>query len=155
MTIHVFSQLSQARKTGIIAWSSLIVLIAWGVVTVAKAEETEGLPIAKLDRTEPVDFSKEILPILRRNCLACHNSTDAESDLVLETPETIIKGGGEGPGVVADGAVDPAGDGLTGCRPGGGPGVGMGPVRGGRARSPGEARASVVLRRSPAGSRGG
>lgn len=100
MTIHVFSQLSQARKTGIISWSSLIVLIAWGVVTVAKAEETEGLPIAKLDRTEPVDFSKEILPILRRNCLACHNSTDAESDLVLETPETIIKGGGEGPSIV-------------------------------------------------------
>lgn len=47
-----------------------------------------------------VDFEKVVLPILRRKCLACHNSTDAESDLVLETPQAILKGGVDGPAVV-------------------------------------------------------
>ena len=55
----------------------------------------------KVAHDGPVDFEKEILPILRRNCLACHNATDAESDLVLETPQTISKGGAEGPVVMA------------------------------------------------------
>ncbi len=63
-------------------------------------EESEAIEIAQVKHKGPVDFEKEILPILRRNCLACHNTTDAESDLVLETPETIRKGGVEGPGVV-------------------------------------------------------
>jgi WD40 repeat protein len=66
------------------------------------ADET---PIAAIEHPEPVDFQREILPILRKKCLACHNGTDAESDLVLETPETILKGGLEGPAVVA-GAPD-------------------------------------------------
>ncbi len=60
----------------------------------------DEIPIAVLERTDPVDFQRELLPILRKNCLACHNDTDAESDLVLETPETILKGGLEGPAVV-------------------------------------------------------
>ena len=44
-----------------------------------------------------VDFETQILPILKRNCLSCHNATDAEGDLVLETPATIAKGGEDGP----------------------------------------------------------
>ena len=39
------------------------------------------------------------MPILQKNCLACHNKSDAESDLVLETPQAIIAGGSEGPSV--------------------------------------------------------
>ncbi|MCP3696398.1 MAG: hypothetical protein GY917_29655 [Planctomycetaceae bacterium] len=65
------------------------------------AEEGDAIAIAKVEHDGPVDFEKEILPIFRRNCLACHNATDAESDLVLETPQTISKGGAEGPVVVA------------------------------------------------------
>ncbi len=57
------------------------------------AEEGDAIAIAKVEHDGPVDFEKEILPIFRRNCLACHNATDAESDLVLETPQTISKGG--------------------------------------------------------------
>ena len=47
-----------------------------------------------------VDFETQVLPILKRNCLACHNATDAEGELVLETPATILKGGENGPVVV-------------------------------------------------------
>jgi WD40 repeat protein len=59
----------------------------------------DEIPIAELEREEPVDFEKEILPIFRSNCLACHNSGTAESDLILETPASILEGGFEGPGV--------------------------------------------------------
>ena len=58
------------------------------------------LPVAEIQRTSPVDFEKEILPVLSTNCLACHNRTKAKADLVLETPTDILKGGESGPAVV-------------------------------------------------------
>ena len=65
----------------------------------APAAET-GLPVTKLKRTSPVDFDQEILPILKNNCLACHNQTQAKAGLILETPQSIAKGGDNGPAVV-------------------------------------------------------
>ena len=59
-----------------------------------------ALPVAKSTRKSTVDFEKEILPILRANCLACHNTTKAKADLNLETPQLILKGGDSGPAVV-------------------------------------------------------
>jgi WD40 repeat protein len=67
---------------------------------VAAEDELKATPISALDRKEPVDFEKEILPILRANCLACHSSTKARADLILETPKTIRVGGDEGPAVI-------------------------------------------------------
>ena len=64
-------------------------------------EKSTALPIADLKRTDTVDFQKEILPILKRSCTACHNATDHKGDLVLETPASILKGGESGPAVVA------------------------------------------------------
>ena len=64
------------------------------------AAEGKPIEVAAIKHEGPVDFQKEILPIMRRNCLACHNSTDAEGDLILETPQQILTGGGEGPSVV-------------------------------------------------------
>jgi WD40 repeat protein len=58
------------------------------------------IPIAEIKRDAPVNFEKEILPALAKNCLACHNANTAESSLVLETPQTIAKGGDSGPVVV-------------------------------------------------------
>ena len=66
----------------------------------SRADE-EPIEIATLKREDPVDFTKEILPVLRKNCLACHSQSKSKGDLVLETPETIRKGGAEGPAVVA------------------------------------------------------
>lgn len=59
------------------------------------------LPIATIQRETPVDFAAEVFPALRKNCLACHNQTKAKAGLVLESPETILKGGDSGPSVVA------------------------------------------------------
>jgi WD40 repeat protein len=83
----------------------LIVALAAGLVPsfcFAQAKATaKPIEIAEVKHDGPVDFEKEILPIFRRNCLACHSATEAQSDLTLETPATILKGGSEGPAVVA------------------------------------------------------
>jgi WD40 repeat protein len=49
----------------------------------------------------PVEFNRDVAPILRDNCVACHNATTNESDVILETAAQVIKGGSEGPAVVA------------------------------------------------------
>jgi WD40 repeat protein len=60
----------------------------------------EPIPIAEVHRTTPVSFEAEILPILRKNCLACHKSGDPAGDLVLEAPDLIRAGGESGPALV-------------------------------------------------------
>ena len=52
------------------------------------------------DHAGPVDFEREILPILNTSCLACHNRTKAKAHLVLETPEDMQKGGSSGAAIV-------------------------------------------------------
>jgi WD40 repeat protein len=64
------------------------------------------IPIASINRSDTIDFEQEVLPILRRSCLACHSNSDANGSLVLETPATILKGGDSGPAVVAENGVD-------------------------------------------------
>ena len=73
-----------AKMTRITSWilTILFVLATCSTLTgLASGEDT--IPIAEVKHDGPVSFEKEILPIFRRNCLACHNKTDAESDLVL------------------------------------------------------------------------
>ncbi|HAN99234.1 MAG TPA: hypothetical protein DCQ98_18200 [Planctomycetaceae bacterium] len=66
-------------------------------LTLATAVE---IPVATIDHPDPVDFATEVLPILRRNCLACHSGSVAEGELVLESPETMLAGGNEGAAIV-------------------------------------------------------
>jgi WD40 repeat protein len=73
----------------------LSLLLAAGQV---RAQD-KPIPIADIKRDTPVDFEKEVLPIFKKQCIACHNSATAENKLVLETPQTILKGGDSGPAV--------------------------------------------------------
>ncbi|MGC6442848.1 MAG: c-type cytochrome domain-containing protein [Rubripirellula sp.] len=54
------------------------------------------IAIAEIQRDSEVDFAKEITPILKRNCLACHHEKEAEGGLILETIEAIHQGGDSG-----------------------------------------------------------
>jgi len=63
-------------------------------------DQRKPIAIARIDRKTPVDFEKEILPILKNNCLACHNKTTTKAGLILETPQDILKGGESGKVVV-------------------------------------------------------
>ncbi|MCA9103351.1 MAG: hypothetical protein KDA63_19485, partial [Planctomycetales bacterium] len=84
-------------KTTIQTTTAMLCVALLGSGIVRAQDEDDGvIEIAAIERDTPVDFASEILPILKQNCTACHNATDAEGDVVLETPESIRKGGGSG-----------------------------------------------------------
>lgn len=67
----------------------------------AQTFAAEPLAIAEVKREAPVDFAREIHPLFKRSCLACHNTTKAKAGLNLESPQTILKGGDSGPAAAA------------------------------------------------------
>jgi len=68
--------------------------------TAAEEASAKSIPLKTIDHPGTVDFQQEILPLLRDNCLACHNATRSKADLILETPADILRGGENGPAVV-------------------------------------------------------
>jgi WD40 repeat protein len=85
-----------------IGLSILIGLLLFLTPSVQAADApTKSIPIAKIKHAGPVDFEREVLPILKNNCVACHNQTKPKGGLVLETPQMILKGGDAGPAVIA------------------------------------------------------
>jgi len=82
-----------------------IVVVAATAVSFAQSALTPIEPEAvSLDR--PVDFARDVRPILEANCTACHSRSSDESDLSLESVEAMLKGGGRGPAIVAGQADD-------------------------------------------------
>ena len=74
------------------AFNSLLfgaIFLAWGVRVDAQ-EAAAGAGQSK-------DFANHILPLLRANCIACHNAQKAEGGLNLESYEQLGKGGDSGP----------------------------------------------------------
>ena len=55
--------------------------------------------------TRPVDFLKDIQPILEQNCLRCHGAQRAEADLRWDLKESALKGSDHGP-VIAMAVTD-------------------------------------------------
>jgi hypothetical protein len=53
----------------------------------------------------PPDFARDIAPILAKYCAGCHNATDREGDLSLESFADLQKGGEKG-AVVVPGRAD-------------------------------------------------
>ncbi len=58
------------------------------------------IPVAIPQRTEPVEFARDVYPMLKKNCLACHNTTKAKANLNLESPQNMLTGGDGGPAIV-------------------------------------------------------
>lgn len=75
-----------------------ISLASVSLASVSSSNTDEEAPIqpsdVKLDR--PVDFAKDIAPIFRANCVACHNKAKSEGQLILEDTVSIMKGGSSG-----------------------------------------------------------
>jgi WD40 repeat protein len=78
---------------------TFLIAIAIAIPLRAAENAVQPLPVKEVKRKNAIDFEKEILPILKANCLACHNQTSSKGDLVLETPQTMRKGGESGPAV--------------------------------------------------------
>jgi hypothetical protein len=49
----------------------------------------------------PVDYERDVQPILAGTCYKCHGPDKQESDLRLDSPKAILKGGKLGPAIVA------------------------------------------------------
>jgi WD40 repeat protein len=48
-----------------------------------------------------IDFATQVMPLLQRNCTACHHAKKPEGGLVLESYDSLMKGGDSGAGAVA------------------------------------------------------
>lgn len=49
----------------------------------------------------PVDFASQIQPLFETKCLECHNPSKVKGDLLMDTAANLLKGGENGPGLVA------------------------------------------------------
>ena len=102
MSLHPFC--SVARSSSIPVAAFYFFATAFSLIA-SRANAELPLKVAKLERTIPVDFGKEVMPILKRNCLACHQKAEAEGGLVLESIASILKGGDSGTAVIAKDAA--------------------------------------------------
>ncbi|EAQ79670.1 c-type cytochrome domain-containing protein [Blastopirellula marina] len=75
---------------------SLVAALTYGSIA-----SGDPIQVAEVQRTTPVQFDQEILPILRQSCLACHSDSERNGGLVLETPQAMLAGGDSGPALVA------------------------------------------------------
>ena len=64
--------------------------------------DSQSIAITRIEPSRLIDFKQDLLPIFKKNCLACHNQTVALGGLVLETPETVLKGSAGLPVVAPD-----------------------------------------------------
>jgi WD40 repeat protein/mono/diheme cytochrome c family protein len=58
-----------------------------------------GVPVRSFAEAKSASYA-EVHAIFAKHCLACHDSNEAEGELVLETPETILAGGQNGAVIV-------------------------------------------------------
>ena len=63
----------------------------------SRPDQVEKLPAAA---AHPVNFSKEVRPILEASCIKCHGRGRAKGEFQIDTRETLLKGGESGAAVV-------------------------------------------------------
>ena len=102
---------NEAKPTDVFAASSTIELTVTAPEPAAGATSARIGPLLPLlvqaaaalavaaERKE-VDFGRDVLPILRANCVACHTAARPEAGVVLESPETMLRPRDEGPVLV-------------------------------------------------------
>ncbi|MGE0758696.1 MAG: DUF1549 domain-containing protein, partial [Pirellulaceae bacterium] len=71
------------------------VLLAWASAVASGGESTH-----------PVDFARDVLPLLRRACFECHGPQKQEGGLRLDDRAAAMRGGDSGPGIVAGKSAD-------------------------------------------------
>ena len=101
---------SRSRATACLSFlAASAAVVTWmvgGMPTPLRAAEAKPIPVAEVKAGQTVEFGKDVLPVLRANCLACHNQKTAKGDLILETPEAMQKGGESGPAAVPGKGAD-------------------------------------------------
>lgn len=72
------------------------------VLSVIQSTMADEAPIQPemVELGRPVEFERDIYPILQANCVACHNKAKSEGDLNLEEAATALKGSASGQVIV-------------------------------------------------------
>jgi WD40 repeat protein len=75
-------------------WISVLALAALFGTSIASPQE------ARRAGSTP-DFTKDVAPIFQKNCLSCHSSTLHKGSLILDSYDSLMKGGKHGQDIVA------------------------------------------------------
>jgi WD40 repeat protein len=83
----------------------VVCLFVGGTTAIFSQEAAEQKPAPAIEAPDPklgrpVDFERDVYPILDAKCVACHNVAINENGLNLEDVKHIMKGGKRGPSVV-------------------------------------------------------
>lgn len=90
------------KMTAMIKFTILSSVAALICCSAVDADELKPIAAEAVELGRPVEFERDVYPILEANCIACHNVTVSEGDLILENIAAILKGGGTGPAVVPE-----------------------------------------------------
>ena len=60
-----------------------------------------GLWVSHVSAAEPVDYLRDVKPILTKHCYSCHGAEKQKAGLRLDTAKAILEGGNSGPALVA------------------------------------------------------
>src|SRR4051794_156813 len=91
---------------------SLLTLSLLGILAVPalggeeKKLDVPPIKVVALDRKDPVDYLKDVDPILVKKCAFCHSGNVKEGKFDLSSYETLMKGGKRGKPVVAGKSAD-------------------------------------------------
>jgi len=68
-----------------------LTLLAVGLIGVGLSANlpAEALPLAELPSDQAIDYARDIQPALKKNCVACHNESNDEAGVNLESPVTM------------------------------------------------------------------
>jgi WD40 repeat protein len=74
---------------------ALTLCVAFAYAQDKKDEKDEFAPIPTVDlnRTDPVDYNKDILPIFENKCFVCHTGTELRGKYDMGSYEKVMKGG--------------------------------------------------------------
>ncbi len=78
----------------------LVALMPVPVLAQGKRKKVQPVKIIELTRKEPIVYQKDIEPIIRKRCVACHSGSIKEGNFDVGTYESLMKGGKRGTPVV-------------------------------------------------------
>jgi WD40 repeat protein len=84
-----------------IALASLVLGVGFTAAQEKDPKAPTPIVPAKLTRTEPISYEKEIAPIFVNKCQVCHSGNLLEGKLDLSTYASLMKGGKRGAAIVA------------------------------------------------------
>jgi hypothetical protein len=91
------SELQESRGAAPLLLRLTVVLALAGVALVPERRAAADAP----GSARPVDYTRDVAPVLTRWCVPCHSGDEAEGGLRLDSLGGIMRGGDAGPAVIA------------------------------------------------------